>query len=1333
MPRPIDPSRDLLFGLLALQTGLINQAQLVAGFHCWTQAADRRMAEILAEQGGLDTHCLALVEGLVNEHLRRHGDDVERSLAGVGVSRSTREGLAQIANPDLDASLAHVGSGSTEDENDPDRTASYNVGTSTSDGQRFRVLRPHAQGGLGAVFVALDTELHREVALKQILDDHADDPVNRQRFLLEAEITGGLEHPGIIPVYGLGTYGDGRPYYAMRFIRGDTLKRAIERFHADRGLRGNPGRSASGGLELRKLLRRFLDACNAIDYAHSRGVLHRDIKPGNVLLGRHGETLMVDWGLAKTMGKSELRSEERTLVPSSALGNMQTLPGSALGTPAYMSPEQAEGNLDRLGPRSDVYSLGATLYCVLTGRPPFVGNPGEVRRAVQQGEFPSPRAIDPTVDRALEAVCLKAMAPRPEDRYDSCRALADDLERWMADEPVSAWREPITRRLRRWARRHRPTVTGAAVALVAGSIGLAAAATIYLQERHAQAGRLDLALREVNLLRGQALADPEGDPVKWHAALQAVKRAQDLLGPLIDTALQRRVRLLGDQVAISAQAAERDARLVREAVDIRSAEADDPDGSVSDAAYARAFRDAEIDLDKLGPEVAGAKIRGRPVGVALAMTAVLDEWAARRRRARPTDTEAWKRLVATARAADSEPTRDRLRRLWSEPDRKAQRQPLIQLAKEADPRSWPPTSLMLLSGALDAVGEREAAADLLRRAQAEHPGDVWVNYYLARFLEGFHTPRTEEAIRYYSVARALRPETAHELAHALEAQHREDEAVVVFRDLTRLRSESPRHWFCLGRLLKKRGDREIADGALEKAAATIRQAIRLRPDTAADHGILGNVLSSQGKLDLAVVEFREAIRLRPNDPEIHADLGRVLRDQGKLDEAISEYREVIRLDPADSHGHYNLAAALSDLGMLDKAIAEYRESIRLHPAAAGAHYNLGRALGVQGKPAEAMTEYREVIRLTPDHAEAHTNLGGILCDIVRDYEAAAAEFRTAIRIKPDLVEAHANLGIALERQGKLTEAITAFRDAIRLQPGDAGTHFSLARVLGEHGKPAEAMIEYREVIRLQPDDALARYSLAGFLLQQRKPVEAMTEYREVIRLKPDYAEAHCNLGSALKAIGRYGEALTEFRRGHDLGSKQPGWSYPSAEWVHQAERMAALESRFLAALHGDDKPKDAAEGLDFAHMAYTTKRFHASARLYAESFGADPNLAGNVTAGHRYAAACAAALAAAGKGVDQHLLSGPEKARWRKQAVEWLRADLVFRTRQVETGKPESAAMVSHKLQHWKADSALGGIRDETAIRALPDDEERACKALWAEVDALLATSGAGSASRPHP
>jgi eukaryotic-like serine/threonine-protein kinase len=526
MSSPIAPSRDLLFGLLALQNGLIDQVQLVAAFQAWTLDKTRALADHLIALGHLNGAQKAVVEAMADLHVAKHGD-VERSLAAISAGRSTQESLARLGDPDIERTLGHVQPRSTQQngEADADRTATYSEGAATSDGLRFRVLRPHARGGLGVVFVALDQELHREVALKQILDQHADDPISRQRFLLEAEVTGCLEHPGIVPVYSLGTQPDGRPYYAMRFIRGDSLKEAIEQFHADEGLEKESGQRS---LELRNLLKRFTDVCNAIEYAHSRGVLHRDIKPGNIIVGKHGETLVVDWGLAKAQGRIEpgLDSGERTLVPSSASGSASTLPGSALGTPAYMSPEQAEGDLERLGPRSDVYSLGATLYCLLVGKPPFEGDLAEVIRGVQKGVFPPPRQVDPSIDQALEAVCLKAMALKPADRYASPRALADDVERCMADEPVTAWREPLARRARRWARQRRTGVTAVAIAVLLAFMGTAAVLAVQTRaNRELKRANSDLAVANDKVTRANAdlAASNQRERARFALAQEAIR------------------------------------------------------------------------------------------------------------------------------------------------------------------------------------------------------------------------------------------------------------------------------------------------------------------------------------------------------------------------------------------------------------------------------------------------------------------------------------------------------------------------------------------------------------------------------------------------------------------------------------------------------------------------------------------------------------------------------------------------------------------------------------------------------------------------------------------
>ncbi len=255
-----EADRNLLFGVLALQMDFITRDALIAAMNAWVLEKDQPLGRILVARGDLHEDDFALLDPLVAKHIERHGGDPERSLESLSSVSWIRQHLPAIADPVLTASLMRLGV-ARNGEDDAEETASLSVGDASSAGQRFRILRPHASGGLGEVFVARDAELNREVALKQIKGGHADHPDSRSRFLLEAEITGGLEHPGIVPVYGLGHYPDGRPFYAMRFIRGDSLKEAIERFHrADKQPGRDPGERT---LALRQLLRRFVDVCNA--------------------------------------------------------------------------------------------------------------------------------------------------------------------------------------------------------------------------------------------------------------------------------------------------------------------------------------------------------------------------------------------------------------------------------------------------------------------------------------------------------------------------------------------------------------------------------------------------------------------------------------------------------------------------------------------------------------------------------------------------------------------------------------------------------------------------------------------------------------------------------------------------------------------------------------------------------------------------------------------------------------------------------------------------------------------------------------------------------------
>ncbi len=462
--------RNLLFGMLALQMDFISRDALVEGMQAWMMNKSKSLGELLVERGMLAAEDHGLLDPLVEAHIRKHGG-AEQSLAVLSSDEGIATDLKDIDDTDIRASLDSLVWPSRFIGNklaDSDDT----IVPPEQPQMRFRILRPHAEGGLGKVSVAWDQELHREVAFKEIKLQYALEKNSRARFVVEAEVTGGLEHPGIVPVYGLGSYADGRPFYAMRFIKGDSLQQATEAFH-----KSPPASSYDQDLAFRNLIKRLIDVCNAMAYAHSRKVLHRDLKPGNIMLGKYGETLVVDWGLAKTQGMMEAsvhKAEgEQPVVPLTGSQSAPTIAGSLLGTAAYMSPEQAEGKIDLLGPACDIYSLGATLYHVLSGQAPLKGvKLVDLLKRVIAGDIPSAKSINARVPAALNAICRKAMSTKIEDRYASATDVAKDLEAWLADKPVTAFVEPWWVRARRWSRKHPAVVSSVTAAAIMAAVGL---------------------------------------------------------------------------------------------------------------------------------------------------------------------------------------------------------------------------------------------------------------------------------------------------------------------------------------------------------------------------------------------------------------------------------------------------------------------------------------------------------------------------------------------------------------------------------------------------------------------------------------------------------------------------------------------------------------------------------------------------------------------------------------------------------------------------------------------------------------------------------------------
>lgn len=333
---------------------------------------------------------------------------------------------------------------------------------------RYQLTRVEGSGGLGQVWLARDPLLKREVALKENIPGKGNKDATR-RLIKEAQITGTLEHPNIIPVYELGHRpDDGEPFYTMRFLKDDTLSRYISRFHKHRLKHG------IDWMALRKLLDSFTGVCNALAYAHDRGVIHRDMKPSNVMMGDFGEVIVLDWGLATFVG------EQNDDVPVPAADqadpdeHLKTMDGQILGTPAYMAPEQAMGERSRMSVATDVYGLGGILFAILASvAPNSRGKDGSTHKGtaamllcIGSGEIPAPRDLESWVPKPLNAICRKALALKPEDRYATATDLAEDVRRWMADEPISCYTEPFSVTALRWLRRHRTWAQAISVSLL---------------------------------------------------------------------------------------------------------------------------------------------------------------------------------------------------------------------------------------------------------------------------------------------------------------------------------------------------------------------------------------------------------------------------------------------------------------------------------------------------------------------------------------------------------------------------------------------------------------------------------------------------------------------------------------------------------------------------------------------------------------------------------------------------------------------------------------------------------------------------------------------------
>jgi serine/threonine-protein kinase len=1182
----------------------------------------------------------------------------------------------------------------------------------------FELLEELGSGGAGVVYKARQLQPRRLVAIKMLRSGRHARPQEMARFNIEAEALGELQHPNIVPIYQVGQ-AEGLPYFAMELLEGGTLARAV-----------SSGQWAVGSEDKNRRAARLLATlARAMHAAHQRGVIHRDLKPGNVLLAADGTPKIADFGLAKRLQSSD------DLTPSAAI----------LGTLCYLAPEQTEGRTRAVGTLTDVYGLGAILYEVLTARAPFEadGDMEMLRKVLYQAVTP-PRQLAPGVHADLETICLKCLDKEPARRYPSAAALADDLERFLRGEPITARPAGLVERTWKWTRRH-PTAAVLTAAVLLALVVAAAAGVWYVDdraERAAQDAQNDLekktllarqdgeravrtqyvnknveaALEEARRLLEEIdrhLADPlqtatllSNPDQEWQARLMQAQKARDHAAALAGSGRE------GLSPAVKARQAALDQKLqlayedwaLARALDTIRLQAGELEEGVNEPARAGPKYEA-VFAGKLRMDFAAGNARALAKRLTAhrlryVLVAALDHWA----EVIPREAAVLPTLLEVARLADPDPWRDQVR----DPQNWLDQTHLEQLAMDLQTARESPQVVLLLASLLDDAPR----ARLLAHALIGRPRDFWLHYRMAQAA-----PEAGEKAGHYQAALAIRP-------------------------------TNPVIYGSLSSVLRTKGD-------LDGAIAACRQALAFDPNYVKAHNTLGVALNAKGELNEALAAFRQAVECDPTYVLPHYNIGIVLRAQGDLEGAIAAYRQAIECDPTYSKAHNSLGVALYEWEDVDGALAAYRQAIVCNPKFAEAHRNLGNVLRNTGKVDEAIAAYRQAVECDPTYAQAHFNLGQALRD-KKELDGAIAAFRQAVACNPKFAQAHNQLGVALYDNGDVKGALAAYRQAIACNPRYAVAYRNLGNVLRNTGDLDGSVAAYRKAVEYDPKYTLAHYNLGnalrdvgdldvaiaafrqaiacnpkyefahnglGLALYDKGDMEeAIAAYRQAIACDPKYGEAHGNLGAALRHHGLIKESVETLQQAAKVLPKDKGIQQQlrlSQRWVELNERLPDL-------LEGKAKAGNPGEALEFAYLCLEPfqKEYSTALKLYKGAFAADAKLL--TTYPHRYNAACAALRLAAGQDAKT-TPSAEEAADLRGQAHQWLLAELQLVRKDAQFDQPATRKKIQTRLGNWKRDADLASIRDAAALQTLPAAECDAWQRFWAEVDRLL-TGG----SRQH-
>ncbi len=1202
---------------------------------------------------------------------------------------------------------------------------------------RFSLDNEIARGGIGIIRHGHDADLGRGVAVKVLQERHLSNERIRQRFLEEARIGGQLQHPGIVPVYELGM-ADGCPFFAMKLIRGETLMALLS-------ARNDHTES------LPHLLSVFEAIAQTMAYAHTQGVIHRDLKPANVMVGEFGEVQVVDWGMAKVLGEDESdRSGDSPLRIEAQDPNSdtsKTIDGTVIGTPNYMAPEQARGEVFELDARCDVFGLGAILCEILTGTPPFSGGKMDpVLDASIGNTAPAMRRLRSCgADAELLQIVTDCLAAEPEDRLASANEVAERFSIYRRSIEARAQAAIVQAAEARV--RARSTVLLALAAVVVVLIGAGAWWILEREDRrlrdaaNSSADELVAAARKAE---SQAAASGWRRLELWQIAEDAAERAvEDARSKHVEgdrkDAASAHLTVVRELHAQAGRDAARHAketamldrlervRLPRdESFHFNSWSSKDAIRQVG--AYRAAFSDYLDGLDLATTEVAAA-VLALSGSIQIQLAAGFDLWALAGHVAPESASPNAEKLWSIAEGLDADNSwRSGLRSLLR--NLTEHRAELLALAETADLRVLPVSSVTLLAEGLIAAGERKAAVRVYRVGLAVHLADFSMRFRMG--VLSLMASDYDVAVGHLHTVHGLRPEMVaprHLLGVALSRAGRATESLELFRELVAryprdlhlrrhlgacqwiakrwdaaavtldgILAERPNHLTALCDRTKLAADR----GDLQTAMKLIQRAVRHHPRSVAAGETYVATLVKSGQAAAALAEAQRTAELPDARATNLVDFGRLLIDVRKTRRAIAVFTKAIELSPGLPDAHVYLAHALFKAKRHDEARSRLEQAFALavgRPAAlAEAHIVQAHLYRAAKKPAERLHALRSAVRVDPQHMMANQQLVQLLFSLKRTREAVD-QAKLVVLNPIAKAETLLRIGNLLRDAGQFALAERGLRAALE-KHGAPRMRFALGSVLMKTSRYAEAASEYRAGLEHRPNYSSACANLAFSLLNDGRAIDGLAILDTAIKAAPDepnLLNARCILRAHLGLIAAAREDLktvVKLRRSRHFRNTvaDPG---RLRQLIGEMDRTARPQREALLGKTGRE-----AHGFAAAMMARQLGMNRRAVGLFDAAMREKP-LQSDIS-GHRYYAACSA-LRTMTEGID---LSAEESSVLRSQALTWLTTEL---TRLIEMGKTRA-------LAQWDLSSDLGSVRGEP-LKTLPADEQPLWTALWRRFD----------------